>query len=144
MTTSSTVSRNGVATPPLPAPSAPPSATWAVHEAPASCCVRWRVGALEFMYTLRGVDDAELYQRLGRALPWLQALVVGLEAQAVPPAEAPGGPGLPPPGMPPSPASGDLSEGWCPVHQVPMEYRSNTKGSWYSHRLSDGTYCKGK
>jgi len=140
MTTSSSLNRNGAApgTPP-----APPAATWAVHEAPASCCLRWRVGTLDFMYTLRGVDDVELYQRLGQVLPWLQALVQGVEAQAVPPAPVPWNPGVLPSGSPPPPPAANVPEGWCPLHQVAMEHRSNAKGSWYSHRLSDGTYCKG-
>jgi len=30
------------------------------------------------------------------------------------------------------------------VHQVAMELRTNERGSWWSHRLADGSYCKGK
>ena len=51
--------------PPAPSqPSAPTSARWNVHEAPASACFKFRVGSLELLYTLRGVDDAELLQRM--------------------------------------------------------------------------------
>jgi hypothetical protein len=32
----------------------------------------------------------------------------------------------------------------CSIHQVPMELRTNERGSWWSHRLADGSYCKGK
>jgi len=144
MTTSASLPRNGAAVPAPATPPSAPSATWAVHEAPASCCLRWRVGSLDMMYTLRGVDDAELYHRLGRALPWLQALIVGLETQAVPPAEPPRGPSVPPPGVAPASGVAEAPEDWCPVHQSAMEHRSNAKGSWYSHRLPDGAYCKGK
>jgi len=35
-------------------------------------------------------------------------------------------------------------DGWCVRHQVPMEPHSNERGSWWSHRLADGSYCKGK
>lgn len=35
--------------------------------------------------------------------------------------------------------------GWCSLHQVQMEQRSNAKGTWYSHWLaSEQRYCKGK
>jgi hypothetical protein len=35
--------------------------------------------------------------------------------------------------------------GWCALHQVPMEQRSNAKGTWYSHWVaSEQRYCKGK
>ena len=36
------------------------SHAWDVHEAPASACFKFRVGTMELLYTLRGVDDAEL------------------------------------------------------------------------------------
>jgi hypothetical protein len=36
--------------------------------------------------------------------------------------------------------------GWCPKHQVPMKWRAgNARGpGWFSHQLTDGSYCKGK
>jgi len=55
-------------------------------------------------------------------------------------------PGTPPP-APPSNGTAQQAptpEGWCALHQVPMELRSNERGSWWSHRLADGSYCKGK
>jgi hypothetical protein len=58
---------------PLPAaPSAPASNAWDVHEAPASACFKFRVGTMELMYTLRGVDDVELQRRITATLPTLQ------------------------------------------------------------------------
>jgi hypothetical protein len=38
----------------------------------------------------------------------------------------------------------DTDPSWCPRHRCQMERRSNERGSWYSHRLSSGTYCKGE
>jgi hypothetical protein len=35
-------------------------------------------------------------------------------------------------------------EGWCPIHQVQMKRYSNQKGSWWSHRLENGKWCRGK
>lgn len=78
--------------------------------------------------------------------PDLQALVQQAVQQALA-AHANGpAPGTPPP-APPSPATAQpvpTPEGWCALHQVPMELRSNERGSWWSHRLADGSYCKGK
>ena len=76
------------ATPP-PSAEAPPAATppaaedtrqdrlpsadrWDVNEAPASCCLRLRVGEIELMYTMRDVSDAELTSRVQHLVPWVQ------------------------------------------------------------------------
>src|SRR5439155_14247583 len=77
------------ATPP-PSAEAPPAATppaavedppqgrlpstdrWDVTEAPASCCLRLRVGDLEILYTMRDVSDAELTSRVQHLMPWVQ------------------------------------------------------------------------
>jgi hypothetical protein len=55
-------------------------------------------------------------------------------------------PGTPPPATPANgqAQSAPTPEGWCALHQVPMELRQNERGSWWSHRLADGSYCKGK
>ena len=63
-----------------------------------------------------------------------QALAAHATGQATPPA-------------PPSTSTAQPAptpEGWCALHQVQMELRSNARGSWWSHRLADGSYCKGK
>jgi len=48
---------------------------WDVTEAPASCCLRLRVGELEIMYTMRDVSDAELTGRVQHLVPWVQDLL---------------------------------------------------------------------
>jgi len=54
----------------------PPSADrWDVHEAPASCCLRLRVGELELLYTMRDTTDAELTSRVQHLVPWVQDLL---------------------------------------------------------------------
>jgi hypothetical protein len=58
------------------------AARWDVHEAPASACLKFRVGGLELLYTFRGQSDAEVLPRLTSTLPTLQALLEGCEAQA--------------------------------------------------------------
>src|SRR5712692_7813149 len=63
------------ALPPAALPSAPASQAWDVHEAPASACFKFRVGNMELLYTLRGIDDAELQHRMTATLPTLQAII---------------------------------------------------------------------
>ena len=89
---SPTAARAPVSAPPPPNAEAPPAATpaaaedtrqerlpsadrWDVHEAPASCCLRLRVGDLEILYTMRDVTDAELTSRVQHLVPWVQDLV---------------------------------------------------------------------
>jgi hypothetical protein len=169
------------ASPPAALPSAPASQAWDVHEAPASACFKFRVGNMELLYTLRGIDDTELQQRMTATLPTLQDIMEACEeraaqrvaeraaAQAVQAQQAQQAPadlqallqqavqqalaaangqapGTPPP-APPSNGTAQPAptpEGWCALHQAPMELRSNERGSWWSHRLADGSYCKGK
>jgi hypothetical protein len=172
------------ATPPA-ASSVPASRAWQVTEAPASACFKFRVGNMELLYTLRGIDDAELQRRMTATLPTLQEVIEACEeraaqraaareahdaqaqqapAAAVPQADlqalvqqavqqvltaqgSPNGqaPGTPPP-APPSSGTAAANGGapFCALHQVPMELRTNERGSWWSHRLADGSYCKGK
>jgi len=173
----------------------PPSADhWDVTEAPASCCLRLRVGELEIMYTMRDVSDTELTDRVQHLVPWVQDLLdqarerqaqlEALRQQRAAAKVAPDAPAQPPgPTPPPASAPADLPallqqavqqalaaqangqaagtpppappsngpaqpaptpEGWCARHQVQMEPHSNERGSWWSHRLADGSYCKGK
>ena len=35
-------------------------------------------------------------------------------------------------------------EGWCELHQVQMRQYSKDGRTWWSHRLDDGTWCKGQ
>jgi hypothetical protein len=53
----------------------PSADRWEVTEAPASCCLRLRVGELEILYTMRDVTDAELTSRVQHLMPWVQDLV---------------------------------------------------------------------
>jgi hypothetical protein len=64
------------------APSASASHAWDVHEAPASACFKFRVGNMELMYTLRGIDDDELQRRITATLPTLQDVIEACEARA--------------------------------------------------------------
>jgi cell division septum initiation protein DivIVA len=70
-----------------------------------------------------------------------QAVQQALAAQATGQA-----PSTPPPAAPSGTGTAAATGGtpFCHVHQVAMELRSNERGSWWSHRLADGSYCKGK
>lgn len=144
MTTATSYPRNGAAPTTPVSPSGPSSATWVVHEAPTSCSLRWHIGTMEMTYTMRGADEAEVSERLKHALPWLLTVVTSLENKGIPPALLPWASGTLPAAPPPSPATPAVPEDWCPRHRVTMDHHRKTNGAWYSHRLDDGTYCKGK
>ena len=50
--------------------------------APASACFKFRVGSMELLYTLRGIDDAELQRRITATLPTLQDIMEACEERA--------------------------------------------------------------
>lgn len=165
-------------------PSAPASNAWDVHEAPASACFKFRVGTMELMYTLRGIDDAELQRRITATLPTLQEVIEACEeraaqraaareaaqaAQAQPAPQTPPAPqptsapadlqtllqqavqqalaaqGSPNGAAPSVPAPDDQQTGFCSLHQVQMEQKSNERGTWYSHWLrGEQQHCKGR
>jgi hypothetical protein len=43
-------------------------------------------------------------------------------------------------GFVPSP----LETWWCPQHEVVMQQRHNARGTWWSHPVTDGTWCTGQ
>jgi SWIM zinc finger len=64
--------------------------------------------------------------------------------QAQTPPTSPNGQRQPPPRDPMLAPTNDTDPSWCPIHRCKMERRSNERGSWYSHRLGGGVYCKGE
>jgi SWIM zinc finger len=180
----------------------PSADRWDVNEAPASCCLRLRIGELELMYTMRDVSDAELTSRVQHLVPWVQdvldqarerqAHLEALRQQRETAQAAPAAPALSvpqpttspadlqvliqqavqqvlaahapstasangqapdtPPPVPPhhsvangAPEPDDQQTGFCSLHQVQMEQKSNARGSWYSHWLrGEQQHCKGR
>jgi hypothetical protein len=175
---------------------------WDVTEAPASCCLRLRVGEIELMYTMRDVSDAELTSRVQHLVPWVQDVLdqarerqtlldtlrqqreaahTAPSASAPPTPQAPSAPadlqallqqavqqaldahapsdrtppatGQAPNTPPPAPPSNGTAaqgaapasqDGWCALHRVAMELRSNAKGAWHSHWLAaEARWCRG-
>jgi hypothetical protein len=159
---------------PAPMAPAPSTASWPISEAPASLNIKLRVGNMELMYTMRDVDDLKLQRRATMSLPWLQEILHGCEAnlaarqqeaeeerkvqqrsldeqiaaavQAALKAQATSKPNgaRPPAASPMLEPTNDTDPSWCAIHRCKMERRTNERGSWYSHRLNSGAYCKGE
>src|SRR5215467_7420022 len=56
------------------------TASWPISEAPASLNIKLKIGNMELMLTMRDVDDLKLQRRATMALPWLQEILHGCEA----------------------------------------------------------------
>jgi hypothetical protein len=102
--------------------------TWQSAQAPSSCTLKWQVGGIELMLTLRDSTDEALFQRIKRVLPRIEAKM-DAQRQAQEQAQRHG--------QPPS-------DDWCPMHQVPMRRYTKDGRSWYSHKAPDGSWCQGK
>ena len=105
---------------------APSPAPVALPEAPASVNTYVTVGGRQCQITLRDTDEARLLSRL-------QVMLAQYPCTA------------PPATVTPAPAASQEAgeEGWCTMHQVAMHESSNERGTWFSHRRDDGTWCKG-
>ncbi|HSF30290.1 MAG TPA: hypothetical protein VLK82_07445 [Candidatus Tectomicrobia bacterium] len=111
-------------TTPAPAPAA--------GEYPMSTlCLRLDVDGVGLSWTLRG-EDADVASRLPRILEYIKKL------QAKLPRPEPARPVA----VPAAPL--EAREDWCAIHGVAMASQSNERGSWWSHRLPEGGYCKGR
>jgi hypothetical protein len=82
---------------------------------------------------------ADLEARIQQAV---QQALVAQQATSAPPANghAPKAETLPGQGT-----RADATSGYCALHGVTMEQRSNAKGAWYSHWLAaEARWCRGK
>lgn len=117
---------------PAASESKPPMARASAEEYPQSTLsLKLRLGDIEMSWTLRG-DDSDVAQRLPRALATIRNLQTKGTLPATP--EQPAAP------QPPLEERAD----WCHIHKIAMTRQSNAQGSWYSHRLPEGGFCKGK
>jgi hypothetical protein len=103
-----------------PASKTSQAATWAVNEAPASCCLKFQVNGLEILYTMRDTDDDHLFARIRRILPKIQEKIEQ---------------------KPDQPTQHD--EHHCPIHHVPMKRYTKGDQVWWSHKTADGSWCRG-
>lgn len=77
---------------------------------------------------LRDTDEARLLDRLTTLLA---RFPVEVSPTSLTPASTP-------------PAAQPTPDGWCVMHGVQMKQKRNDRGTWYSHKLADGAWCKGK
>ena len=95
----------------------PYSSSQSLPEAPASANVFLTIQGRKVQLTLRDHDENSLLSRM-------ESLLTRFPEETPEPEITP--------------------EGWCPIHQVQMKRYSNQKGSWWSHRLENGKWCRGK
>ena len=132
---------------PQEAPEAEPLPVPVLDRYPQSTLsLRLRLGNIEMSWTLRG-KDADVARRIPRALATIRDLQAKGTLPAAPeqPAASQAEPATPQPPLDRSPGQAleDRAD-WCKIHHVAMVLQTNEKGSWYSHRLPEGGFCKGK
>lgn len=91
-------------------------------EAPASANCYIEVAGRQVQVTLRDTDETRLLERLA-------ALLAQYPVAAPSQGQAP---------------AGDTSGKLCPMHQTAMRKHTNDRGSWWSHKAADGSWCRGK
>jgi hypothetical protein len=90
-------------------------------EAPASVNVRLVIEGREVQWTLRDTDEDRLAGRLA-------ALLARFPVERPAPPQAPATP----------------DEGFCVTHNTPMSLNTKAGKQWWSHKLPEGGFCKGK
>jgi hypothetical protein len=101
-----------------PAPSQPTQAP--LPEAPASVNLHLEIEGRQVQLTLRDSDEGRLLARLEAVLQRFPRVVT--------PTDTP-----------------TRQDGWCSTHGVAMKLNHGKNGStWFSHRLADGSWCKGR
>ena len=111
-----------------------------VTEAPASLTVRAMVRGYDVMLTVRDVSGRDVLAKLGPVLDALDAMKApsGGNGHATGASNGNGDAKASP-----QPGNGD-GEHVCPIHGVAMSRYEKDGRTWYSHRLWDGHWCKGK
>jgi hypothetical protein len=97
-------------------------------------------GTEQYWYVYEREDDtadsvATRVAKTQRHINWLREKFGGESVASAPPQPV----AVPAP-QPPLEERDD----WCSIHQVAMPTQRNERGEWKSHRLPDGTWCKGK
>lgn len=113
-------------------------------EAPASFCVKLQSpSGFDCMLTLRGVSGAELLPRAEAALAWATDHGYTPTTNGH---NCGGGTGTPKADAPADVLTDDAGKRYrvCEAHQARMYEKAGKGGTWYSHQLADGTWCKGK
>ena len=104
---------------------APTTKTAPLPEAPASLNCFITIAGRQAQLTVRGHDTTALLAELETLL---QRFPVA--APALTPTKG---------GNSPDP----LPEGWCPIHATAMKLNTKEGRIWYSHRMTEGSWCRG-
>jgi hypothetical protein len=107
----------------------PQSSGWECAQAPSSCTLKWNVAGIELMLTLRAADDQQLFNRISKVLPKIEAKV---ETQRQARQEQ-------------TPEQ-QHAEGYCAIHDVMMKASRDGKGFYHkSGQKPDGKalWCRG-
>lgn len=123
-------------------PTDPSGQAWAatepLPEAAFSLTLKGSIGGIEAMLTIRG-QSPETFRANVAAV---RGLLDTPAAPAPTPAPQSYGPRQAEKALGPAPI--EPPEGWCTVHNVQMRRQSNQRGSWWSHKGDDGSWCKGR
>jgi len=114
---------------------APPEASPAVTsaplpEAPVSITLKATLHGHEVMVTLRGVDFASVKAQVKQASEWLS-----VQAPAQPPTQ--------PPSQGTTQHTHEDSP-YCHAHNAVLKRYERNDQVWYSHKLANGQWCRGK
>ena len=119
---------NNQAEPPSQRQPAQPPAP--LPEAPVSITLKATLHGHEVMVTLRGVDFASVKAQVEQASEWLS-----VQAPAQPPTQ-------PPAQGTTQPAHEDSP--YCHAHNAVLKRYERNGQVWYSHKLANGQWCRGK
>jgi hypothetical protein len=120
-----------------PFPPRQPDDLWLCNQAPSSITLKWHIGGLTFIYTMRDSSDDALFQRIKQVVPKIEARLDAqrqvhnehkARAQTSDQVQT---------------QSQDDADHWCDLHQVPLKQHSKDGQTWYSHQTDDGTWCRG-
>jgi hypothetical protein len=121
----------GQAEPPRqPEPAQPEAPTAPLPEAPVSITLKATLHGHEVMVTLRGVDFASVKAQVEQASEWLSV-------------QAPAQPATQPPSQGTVQRAHDDSP-YCHAHSAVLKRYERNGQVWYSHKLANGQWCRGK
>ena len=109
-------------------------------EAKFSACLRGRLGGIDAQLTARGQTLEEFKVNVAA----IHAMFDAPTAAAPSPTAAARSPQQYNAAAMHRPVSEPPPEEWCPRHQTPMQLNRKEGRTWYSHRVEDGSWCKGK
>jgi hypothetical protein len=125
---------NGTSQPPAEQSQAQPQGeAWSalpLPEAPVSITLKATLHGHEVMVTLRGVDFASVKAQVEQAAEWLS-----VQAPVLPPPQ--------PPGRDKTQHAHEDSP-YCHAHKATLKRYERNGQVWYSHKLANGQWCRGK